>query len=469
MLDTSKAIRRNLLAAVSFIVLFGGTAGAWSTLVPISRHVQGQGTIDTDIKSQKVQHPTGGVVGWIGVKEGQSVKSGDVVARLDDTMTRANLGVIMNDLTAASARIARLETELSIIGRDLNHAQPAAAAPTSNAKADPKKPGAAQTAPAMPDAARGDIRFPVDLVQRAAREPEIQKVLESERLLFESRRSSRTGQKAILKTRIQQQRDQLLGIDEQMKSQNGTLAVGRDEAKRTGEVFGADHARVLAVRKEMLRLEGSLGELNSQKAQIAGRITETEQQILQVDQDALTEVTKDQREVATKRTELTERRIAAEDQLRRVDIRSPVNGIIHQLATHTIGGVISPTDTLMQVVPESEKVVVEVKIQIGEISQVKMQQPTKLRFSSLPITPSPEADGVVFRLPAADVKEQQSGANYYVVGVSIPASEIAKLKEQDVKLVPGLQVDAFLSTGQSTFWEMISSQLKTAFSMVLNR
>ena len=457
MRDTNQAIRRNLLTALSFIVLFGGTAGAWSTLVPIARHVQGQGTIDTDIKSQKVQHPTGGVVGWIGVKEGQMVKSGDVVARLDDTMTRANLGVIMNDLTAASARIARLETELTQIGRELNPATPAPA------KADPKKP--ALPAPA----ADTGILFPADLVQRAAREPEITKVLESERLLFESRRSSRIGQKGILKTRIQQQRDQLIGIDEQMKSQNGALAVAKDEAKRTGEVFGAEHARVLGIRKEMLRLEGSLGELNSQKAQIAGRITETEQQILQVDQDALTEVTKDQREVTTKRTELTERRIAAEDQLRRVDIRSPVNGIVHQLAAHTIGGVISPTDTLMQVVPESEKVIVEVKIQISEIGQVRMQQPTKLRFSSLPITPSPEADGVVFRLPAADIKEQQTGANYYVVGVSIPASEIAKLKDRDVKLVPGLQVDAFLSTGQSTFMEMISSQLTTAFAQVLNR
>jgi len=194
--------------------------------------------------------------------------------------------------------------------------------------------------------------------------------------------------------------------------------------------------------------EGERGQLVAAIAQSKGKITETELQILQIDQDMRTEVGKDLADIRGKTAEYVERKITAEDQLKRVDIRAPQDGMVHQLNVHTVGGVIQQGEQIMLIVPESDALDVEAKIQPQDIDQVRIGQSAVLRFSAFNQRTTPELNGEVIRVSADVTEDQKSGQRYYTVRVSVPASEVARL--EGLKLVPGMPVEAFIQTSPRT-------------------
>jgi HlyD family secretion protein len=179
-------------------------------------------------------------------------------------------------------------------------------------------------------------------------------------------------------------------------------------------------------------------------AQAKGKISEIELQTIQIDQDLRTEVGKDLIEARSKISELSERKIAAADQLNRIDIRAPQNGRVHQLAVHTIGGVISPGEPIMLIVPDNDTLAVEVKISPRDIEQVYVGQSAFMRFAALNQRTTPEIEGDVSLVSADLTQDQRTGMGYYTVRVSLKPQEVAKLG--DAKLVPGMPVDVFIQT-----------------------
>jgi HlyD family secretion protein len=319
-------IRRNLLAALLVVLLLGGTATAWSTYVPLEGAVVASGVVVVETNLRKVQHPTGGVVGTLNVREGQRVEAGEIVVRLDDTTTRANLGIVLNELTALRARHARLRAERDGLEQPL---------------------------------------FPDDLQGRAAHEPDIGQILEGERTLFRTRAATKTGQKQQLGERISQLKDEIAGLNEQMEALTKQLVIVRAELKDLSDLHDrglAQRPRITSLQREILGKEGTVGEIKAKVAQSLGRIAEIELQVLQLDRDLANEVAKEIREVEIRIAELGERRTAAEDQLKRIDIRAPISGIVHQLNVHTVGGVISASEPIMLVVPATDTLIVEARI-----------------------------------------------------------------------------------------------------------
>jgi HlyD family secretion protein len=179
-----------------------------------------------------------------------------------------------------------------------------------------------------------------------------------------------------------------------------------------------------------------------------GKIAEIELQVLQLDRDLANEVAKEIRDVETRIAELNERRTAAEDQLKRVDIRAPISGVVHQLNVHTVGGVISASETIMLVVPESDVLIIEARVSPIDIDQVRVGQETRVRLSAFNQRTTPEVSGKLFRVAADLVKEPQTGQAYYPAGVRVSDAELAKLKE--LKLVPGMPAEVFIKTGERT-------------------
>jgi HlyD family secretion protein len=249
-----------------------------------------------------VQHPTGWVVGELLVKEGDQVAAGDVLVRLDETVARANLAIITKALDESAARRARLEAE-----RD----------------------GATAVA------------FLPDVLTRAALEPEVAWLVAGERKLFETRHVARQGQKSQLSERIGQLEEQIQGLDEQIAAKTRELELINQELGGVRELWQKKLVpiqRVMVLERELVRIQGERGTLVSSVAQCKGKITETRLQLLQIDQDLRTEVSRELAEIRGKVSELVERKISAEDLLRRVDIRAPQDGTVHQLAVHTVGG-----------------------------------------------------------------------------------------------------------------------------------
>src|SRR5262245_43195466 len=327
-------IRTYLKVGIAAVILLVGGLGGWAASTTLAGAVLAQGTVVVDSNVRKVQHLAGGIVGEIHVRDGDTVNAGDVIVRLDETITRANLAVITKQLDEFAVRGARLKAERD--GRD-------------------------------------SVAVPSSLVSRQA-EPELLEILAGEHTLFESRKTARAGQKAQLGERIAQLKEEIGGLTAQQRAKAKELELVRTELAAQEQLWVKNLtsiAKYTATQREATRLDGELAQLISAAARAKGKIAETELQIIQLDQDLKSEVIKDMREIQAKEAELNERRVAAEDQLKRVDIRAPQTGIVHQLSVHTIGGVITAGEPIMLIVPSEDALVIEAKIAPQDIDQVR--------------------------------------------------------------------------------------------------
>ena len=418
------SIRRHLIVGLMIVILLGGGVGGWAATVKLSGALIAQGSVVVDQNVQKVQHPTGGIVGELRVRDGDHVKAGDVLVRLDETVMRANLAIVSKGLDQQLARKARLEAE-----RDGTE----------------------------------KIAFPADLVARA-KDPEIAATLASEEKLFELRRTERTGQKAQLTQRVSQLEQEIGGIEAQQAAKGQELDLIARELAGVRDLYNKNLvqlSRLTQLEREMARLGGERAQLLAVAAQSRGRIAEIRLQIIQIDQNLSSEVAKELRETDGKIGEFVERKVTAEDQLRRVDIRAPQTGFVFQSAVHTIGGVITASDPIMYIVPDNDRLQVEAKVQPQDIAQVKVGQPAVLRFSAFDTRTTPEIDGEVTRVSADTSTDQRTGMSYYTIRIGLPPEELKKLGE--LKLLPGMPVEAFVQTGERTVISYLMKPLYDQF------
>jgi HlyD family secretion protein len=423
-----KSIRLHLIIGLVVVVLLAGGLGGWASTAQISGALIAPGSIVVDSNVKKVQHPTGGVVGELRARDGDVVKSGDVVVRLDDTVTKAGLAIVTKNLNGLWARAARLEAE---------------------------QRGAER------------ITFPAALLDRFA-DPDVQNVIGSESKLFDVRFTGRTGQKAQLRERVSQLNDEINGLIAQEAAKTREIALVEKELVGVRGLFDqqlVQISRLTVLERDAARLAGERAQLIAARAQAKGKITETELQIIQVDKDLVSEVSKDLRETNDKIGEFVERKVTAEDQLRRVDIRAPQDGMVLQSTVHTVGGVINAGDAIMMIVPQGDALSVEARVNPQDIDKLVIGQKTLLRMSAFNQRTTPELNGEVSRVSPDTTTDQRTGQAYYTVRISLPAAEVAKLG--DVRLIPGMPVEAFVQTGDRTMLaylaKPLSDQLMRAF------
>ena len=242
---------------------------------------------------------------------------------------------------------------------------------------------------------------------------------------------------------------QLGGLNAQLSSKQQEIALVQRELKGARELWDKNLmpiTKLTSLEREATRLEGERGQLTASVAQSKGKISELELQIIQIDRDLASEVGKDLREAEGKIGEFVERKVAAEDQLKRVDIRAPQDGTVHQSTAHTVGGVITAGgDPIMLIVPDTDSLMAEAKVPPQDIDQLQLGQRAVLRFSTFNQRTTPELNGTIARISADATQDQRTGLSSYTIRIGLTAEEIARLG--DVKLVPGMPVEAFLQTG----------------------
>jgi HlyD family secretion protein len=403
------SIQRYMVVGMLIVgfVIFG--IGGWAATSELTGAVIGQGVLVVDSSVKKVQHLTGGVVGDLRVREGDKVKAGDILLRLDETQTLANATIISTNFDQLLARQARLETE-----RD---------------NAD-------------------EIIFPKILLERS-RDPgsEAARAISAERSLFDLRRQARGGQKAQFKERSAQLQEEIKGYLGQIEAKQKEVDFIHQELEGVRTLWQKNLVpmnRLTALERDTARLEGERSQLSGTIAGARGKIAEIELQIIQVDQDLRTEVGKDLIEARSKISELAERKTAAVDQLNRIDIRAPQSGRVHQLTVHTVGGVISPGEQIMLIVPDADALAVEVKIAPRDIDHVYVGQAASMRFAAFDQKTTPGVEGEVSMVSADLTQDQRTGTSYYTARVSLKPEELARLG--NAKLVPGMPVDVFIKT-----------------------
>ncbi len=374
--------------------------GGWASTAQISGALIAQGSIVVDSNVKKVQHPTGGVVGELFVRDGDHVKAGDILIRLDETVTRANLAIVNKGLIELYARKARLAAERD--GADT-------------------------------------MAVPPELAGRT-NEPDVKEALGSERKLFELRHQDRLGQKQQLRERITQLHEQIFGLAAQQAAKDKGIALTEQELQGVRDLWQKNLVqlnRLTSLQRDEARLDGERGQIIAQAAEAKGKIAEIQLQIIQVDQDLSSDVAKELRETDSKIGEYVERKVTAEDQLKRTDIRAPQDGTVFQSTANTVGGVIAAGDPIMLIVPESDNLTVEVKVDPKDIDQGQFGQTVVLRFTTFNVRTTPEINGTVSRIAADTSTDQRTGQSYYLVRIAMPAEELKHLG--DVKF-PGMPV-----------------------------
>ena len=426
--DEGPSIRRHLVGGAIIALMLTGGLGGWAATTELSGAVIASGSVVVDSNVKKVQHLTGGIVGELLVRDGSRVGAGDVVLRLDETIMRANLAIVVKGLAEMHARQARLASE-----RD---------------RAE-------------------EIAFAPALLARE-HDPDVARAIDSERKLFELRRNARAGQKAQLKERISQLEEEVRAHVALQQAKAEEIELIQRELEGVRMLWSRNLiqlTRLTALEREAVRLKGERAQSFSAAAQARGKITETELQIIQIDQDLSSEVARELREVDMKIGEFIERQVTAEDQLKHVEIRAPQDGVVHQLAVHTVGGVVSPADPIMLIVPEADLLAVEAKVSPQDIDQLHVGQAAGLRFSAFNQRTTPEISGAITRISADVSQDQRSGQNYYVIRIGISPEQVARLG--NVKLVPGMPVEAFIKTYDRTvisyFTKPLHDQILRAF------
>lgn len=413
-------VATRVLAGVALGFLLFAGAGGWAATTQLRGAIIASGTIKVDRNLKAIQHRDGGIVSEIAVKEGDVVTKGQIMLRLDDAQTRAELSIVKTQLVELTARQARLIAE-----RDNQE----------------------------------DISFEPGFVS------EFPQISSGERRLFDGNSRNRQNQKQQLQYGISQLEEELKGLIAQYDAKDDELELVRTEH---GKIKGLadkkliDTTRKYVIDRELAKLTGESGEIQANIARSRARMSEIQIQIIAIDEAARTEAQRELSVVEPKLSELRERRIAVEDRLARTDIRAPLSGTVNELFVHTIGGVITPAEKLVTLVPADAALKIEARLSPTDIDQVFIGQEARMRFSAFNQRATPELDGSIAYVSAATSTDPTTGQIFYLADVAVPASELAKLG--DNRLLPGMPVEVFVSTQERTAISFLTKPLSDQFN-----
>src|SRR4051812_30654579 len=411
------SIRAHLRVAVAATLVLAAVVATWARFAELGGAVAAAGSVVVETTTKKVQHPTGGVVREVLVRDGQHVTAGEVVVRLDATQAQANLNIYGSLLDRLQAQLARDEAEIAGVP---------------------------------------EITFPAPLLARQG-ESRLAAELAAQRKQFRDRREARAGKIGLLRGEVAQLREEAIGDEAQIKAITKQLALINQEASGVRALWEQKLVPFTTLNKldrDRTILEGQRAQLQAALAQVRGKISETELKVLQVDADSRTEVGKERSELEAQIAEATEKKVAAQDQLSRVDVRAPANGFVQSLAVTVEGEVVKAGEPLMLVVPDQDALVVEAKVLAQDIDEVGWNAPAGVRFSAFPSRTTPELNGTVSVIAADASDDQRTGAHYYTVRVAVPESELARLNGATLKA--GMPAEVSLSKHAVSAWSMVA-------------
>ena len=390
--------------------LIGGLAG-WSVTAKLDGAVIVPGTFTVESSRKTVQHLEGGVVSQILVGEGDLVRKGQALLRLDSTIDRANLGVVESQLDELLARRARLLAE------------------SRDAEA---------------------LEFPFELLGRRS-DPDVVVILAGQKELFVARRSSREAEAALLRQRISRFQEEIAGVQAQRASNRREIAIVEKELDGLRRLFEKGYAtitRLLALERAAERIRGEIAEHNASIARARNGIEELKLERIQSARDFREAATAELRQIEPQIATLKERQVAAAQRLERVEVKAPQDGIVVGLQVNTIGGVIRAGDAILDLVPAGEDLVIEARVPTADVDRVAEGQTSRVRLTAFDQATTPEVAGEVIAVSADSFEDESSGARYY--NARIRLSDKDRWSKEGIDLVPGMPAEVFIQTGSRT-------------------
>jgi HlyD family secretion protein len=404
-------VRGLVLSGLAFAGVFVFGAGAWSVLAPLESAAMAPGVVESESNRKTIQHLEGGIIGSILVKDGDHVVAGQPLIRLDDTKPRTQLGALEGQLWDARAREARLIAE-----RD-----------------------------GLPQ-----VTYPATLLAQRD-DATVRAVLSGQDKIFETRRQLLDSKVSQLRQRIGQVKEEIVGYQAQETAAKKRIGLINEEISGLKQLVdkGLERKpRLLALQRDLAEIEGRRGDLVAQVARAQQTIAESEVSILKEQNDAQNEVATQLRDTQQKIHELTEQMQAAKDVLARIEVKAPEAGTVTDLKVHTPGGVINAGEPLMDLVPESDQLVVTVQVRPEDIDVVHPGLPAQVRLLPYKLRRVPPLDGTVTYVSADRMVDKKTERPYYVAKIKVDEEMLAKMPE--VEMVPGMSAETMIKTGERT-------------------
>lgn len=405
-------------------VLFFGVFGAWAAFAPLESAAVARGVISVETQRKSIQHLEGGIVGEIRVRDGDEVAADAILVVLDDTQARATLQLLNGRRRAALALEARLVAE-----RD------------------------GQAAIGMPAAIAN------------ANDGDVAELVRAQLNIFNGRRQSIAGQTAILEQRIAQIQEEIRGLQGQAAAQAEQLKLTNDEIASNQKLVDEG----LSGRTRLLELQRSLAEVTGDHSQSLASIARAEQnieetrlQMADLKTEFINEAVQQLGVVQTELLDLGEQIRSAEDVLRRTVIRSPMAGTVVGLQVHTVGGVVTPGQALLDVVPKGDRLVVEAFVDPNDIDIVEIGLPAQVRLTALTQRNLAPLEGRVTTVSADRLTDQRTGADYFLARVELDGDQAGRLGGE--RLYPGMQAEVMIVTGARTTLDYLSRPIVDSFN-----
>lgn len=425
--ENPKAWRPVVWTGFIVMMLFFGGFGVWAALAPLGSGAIAQGQLQVSSNQKTVQHLEGGIIAAINVKDGDIVREGDVLIRLDDTRALVEFELLRKQFLTQLGTRARLEAERDDLA---------------------------------------EINFPQDLLS-AVSDDDVKEVIAGQRRLFANRISARDSQFGLLRRRIQKTREEITALQAQQRADARQYELIQEEIRDVRGLYEKGLARkpqLLALERTAVQLEGSIGNRKALIARAEQTIAETDFQLLNTQERFKTEVETSLREVQDQLIDLRDRLKAARDALDRTRIRSPQDGKVYGMRFFTVGGVIGPGEAIMGIVPLGDTLVVKARIDPVDIDVVEVGAEASVRLTSFSQRTTQPIDGRLVSI-SADIVEPERGNPYYEARVELDRESLAK--QPTLELVQGMPATVIISTGDQTLLEYLLAPLVRSFELGL--
>lgn len=415
-----------VISAITIITIIFGM------MVPVESAAIAKGSVVVISKRKTVQHLEGGIVKDILVEEGQLVKKDQPLLEISDVAPKANREIVQGELWEMRASETRTQ------------------ALQENA---------------------GSMEFTDELKAASEKNPDLLKTMKTQMDLFNTQREGQKGKLNSLRQRMEGMKDEITGLQAQKESSEGQLTLINEELKSVEELYKkglATKPRLLELKRNAEELKGNIGQYIAQIAKARQGITETEMDIVNLENEFSSHLAEESRDIHSKISDYEEKLRAATDVMRRTVITSPSEGIVTGLKFHTVGGVVMAGAPIMDITPQSDKLVVEVHVQPTDIDVVEVGMESRIVFSAYKSRRMPLLKGKVTQVSADAFNEQQGIQNvsYYTARVEVDSKELATM-DNKIKLYPGMPVDVFIHTGSRSFFAYmlapITDSLQRAF------
>jgi len=424
----SAELRGWRLAGYGVIVFFIGGASLWAINTRLDSAAIAHGVVSVESSSKTIQHLEGGIIRTILVENGQHVEAGQVLAKFDDTYASASLGLLKSQLAGALALHARLIAE-----RD-------------------------RTA---------EIVFSDELLAFAD-DPEVGKMIAGQVDIFQSRRERIANQEKILHERIKKNRSEILGLQAQIDAGNKQLALLDEEITTAQALFDrglGKRSHLLALKRKAAEISGEIGDYTAQIARVGESISELQLQLTIPENRNQNQVTEELNTVQERIASLRDKIHASEDVLQRTAVRAPQSGTVVDLQIHTSGGVVQPGQRLMSLVPDRDRLVVDLRIDPKDIDAVYLGMPARMRLTAFNARSTAPLEGKVTAVSADRVTDPLTGVSYFAARV-VPETPSQDAEVKTVKLAsltPGMQAEVFLVTKQRTVMDYLLEPVTRSF------